>query len=154
MKIYNKEKTQILSNVDLTKGYLINDKIIKTITPSQEEIAEQYHYEFKEYANGGKDRIKIIDTPYRPKLEETIEYENIQVYIEYSIAELANIEIKTLKNWFDVEYMRLEQKYRRLHTLGKTTDEGKNAYDELVKLYQVAEQKRQRIQELEGLIDN
>lgn len=62
-------------------------------------------------------------------------------------------EINNIKNWFDIDYMRLEQKFRRLHTLGKTTDSGKNAYDELIQLYNLAEQYRQRIQELEALVE-
>lgn len=45
MKIYNKEKTQILDNIDLSKGYLIKDKIIINTIPAQEAIKQQSHYE-------------------------------------------------------------------------------------------------------------
>ena len=65
MKVYNKEKTQILPEYDLTKGYLMED----TITINQPEIPaveEQFHYEtIKEYENGGKDVFVHIS-----KLEE------------------------------------------------------------------------------------
>ena len=80
--------------------------------------------------------------------------EEVVILRDYTEKEKAEEEHKTLKKWFDVEYARLEQKFRRLHTLGKTTDSGKNAYDELVDLYNTAEINRKRIQELEALIDS
>ena len=157
MKVYNKEKTQILPEYDLTKGYLIED----TITINQPEIQaveEQFHYEtIKEYENGGKDVKKVVDkagVEYQPA--KTYE-EEIYVYIPYTTNELekqkAQQEFQELKEWFDIEYARKEQKYRSLHSLGKLTDEGKDPYDELINLYSEAEIKRARIQELEVLID-
>lgn len=65
--------------------------------------------------------------------------------------ELAQQELTELKEWYDIEYARKEQKYRRLHTLGKLTDEDKDPYNELINLYNEAEIKRARIQELERL---
>ena len=157
MKVYNKEKTQILPEYDLTKGYLIED----TITINQPEIqavAEQFHYEtIKEYENGGKDVKKVVDVAgveYQPA--KTYE-EEIYVYIPFTTNELekqkAQQEYQELKEWYDIVYARKEQKYRRLHSLGKLTDEGKDPYDELINLYSEAEIKRARIQELEVLID-
>lgn len=61
-------------------------------------------------------------------------------------------EMLALKNWLDTYYTQHEQKYRRLHTLGQKCDNGADPYNELVKLYEEAEQKRKRIQEIEGLI--
>lgn len=58
--------------------------------------------------------------------------------------------LNELKLWFDTYYTQHEQKYRRLHTLNKLTDDGKNAYDALIGLYNEAEDKRRRIQEIEG----
>lgn len=58
-------------------------------------------------------------------------------------------EIDYLKLWFSDVYTIEEQKLRRLHTLGKLTDESKKPYEELIKLYNEAEIKRARIQELE-----
>ena len=156
MKVYNNEKTQILTEYDLAKGYLIED----TITINQPEIQaveEQYHYEtIKEYENGGKDVKKVVDVAgveYQPA--KTYE-EEIYVYVPYTPDELAKQkayqEIQELKEWFDVEYARKEQKYRRLHSLGKLTDDGKDPYNELISLYSEAEIKRARIQELEVLI--
>ena len=69
-------------------------------------------------------------------------------------SELAQQELTELKKWYDIEYARKEQKYRRLHTLGKLTDEGKDPYNELINLYKEAEIKRARIQELERLLSD
>lgn len=66
----------------------------------------------------------------------------------------ASSEINELKRWFDVEYARLEQKYRRLYTLKLYTDDDSYPYDKLLELYREAEYKRARIQELERLIAN
>ena len=63
-------------------------------------------------------------------------------------------ELYELKWWYDKEYAQREQKLRRLHTLGKLTDEGKDPYNELITLYNVAEIKRARIQELERLLSD
>lgn len=68
--------------------------------------------------------------------------------------ELINIELATLNKWYDNYYLQHEQKYRRLHSLGKLTDEGKDAYQELINLYNEAEIKRARIQELERLLSD
>ena len=68
--------------------------------------------------------------------------------------ELPQRELLELKYWYDNYYTQHEQKYRRLHTLGKTTDEGKNPYNELINLYNEAEIKRARIQELERLLSD
>ena len=88
MKVYNKEKTTLLTEYDLNKGYLKEDKIVIKTIPPQEEVQEQFHYEYKEYPNGGMDRIKIIDIPYEPAKPESYEYEDIQVYVLYTTEQL------------------------------------------------------------------
>ena len=90
MKIYNETKTEILENVDLEKGYLIKDKIVTKTIPSQQEVQEQFHYEYKEYPNGGKDQIKVVDVEYRPAKPESYEYEDIQIYKPYTQEEYIN----------------------------------------------------------------
>ena len=84
MKIYNETKTEILENPNLEKGYLQQDKIVTKTIPAQEEVQEQYHYEYKKYPNGGKDQIKVVDIAYKPAKPETYEYEDIQVYKPYT----------------------------------------------------------------------
>ena len=91
MKIYNQDKTQILENPDLTKGYLVEDKIVIATIPAEEEIQEQFHYDYKEYPNGGRDRIKVVDVPYKPAKTESYEYEDIQVYCLYTEKELLEV---------------------------------------------------------------
>jgi hypothetical protein len=109
MKVYNQEKTKILNEYDLSKGYLKEDKIVSKIIPSQEEIKEEFHYEFKEYPNGGKDRIKIIDIPYQPFQEEKYEYEDIQIFIPYTEKEKAEIRIAELKEFLkNTDYKALQ----------------------------------------------
>lgn len=90
MKIYNETKTKILENPDLEKGRLIQDKIVTKTIPAQEEVQEQFHYEYKEYPNGGKDQIKVVDVEYRPAKPETYEYEDIQVYKQFTEEQFKN----------------------------------------------------------------
>lgn len=89
MKVYNQEKTKVLTEYDLDKGYLASDKILKEILPAQEEIKEQGHYEtIKEYENGGKDVKWVVDVEGHIARPETPVYEDIQVYIPYSEEEI------------------------------------------------------------------
>lgn len=81
-------------------------------------------------------RFKIVEIPKPSK------------YMQYST------ELENLKIWFDVDYARLEQKYRRLYTLKLYCDDGSYPYDKLIDLYNEAEYKRARIKELERLISN
>lgn len=64
--------------------------------------------------------------------------------------EKAQIQITELKHWFDTEYTKLEQKYRRLRTLNKLCDDGSNPETKLLELYNMAEEKRLEIQRLGG----
>ena len=90
MKIYNQSKTEILENPDLEKGYLKQDKIVTKIIPAQEEVKEQFHYEYKEYPNGGKDQIKVVDVAYKPAKPETYEYEDVEIYKQFTEEEYIN----------------------------------------------------------------
>ena len=135
MKIYNKEKTQILINPDLTNGYLVDEKILK-----KEAKEEKFHFEEIRYKNGGIARIPVIDSPYIPP-----EFEEIKVYIPFSNEE----KIFNLKQWFDSFYTKNEQKFRRLHTLGLKCDDGSEPIEKLKQLYSEAEEKRKEIQRLE-----
>ena len=88
MKVYNQDKTQILEEYNLEKGYLKED----TITHHYDEVQaveEQFHYEtIAEYPNGGKEVEKVIDVEgveYKPARDEV---EIILVYILYTEEEL------------------------------------------------------------------
>ena len=78
----------------------------------------------------------------------------IAIEHQESKQELAHKELLELKYWYNNYYTQHEQKYRRLHTLNKLTDEGKDPYNELINLYNEAEIKRARIQELERLLSD
>ena len=103
MKVYNKEKTNILEEFDLSLGYLKEDIIINHID-KVDAVEEQGHYEtIKEYANGGKDIKWIIDVERVEAVEEQDIEEKIQVYIPYTDIELlkinANKRIQELKDF-------------------------------------------------------
>ena len=54
--------------------------------------------------------------------------------------------------WFNNYYLINEQKFRRLNTLNKLCDNGTSPYENLRILYEEAEVKRARIQEIEKLL--
>lgn len=97
MIVYNQEKTQVLTEYDLTKGYLQKDHIQKTWEEIK-EVKEQGHYEtLKKYENGGKDVKWVVDVKgvkYQPARTENVE---IYIYIPYTIKELQNIELSNLR---------------------------------------------------------
>lgn len=88
MKVYNKEKTQVLEEYDLTKGYLLEDYIN---LPEVQEVKEQGHYEvIKEYENGGKDVkwvVEVKGVEYQPAKRE-----EILVYNVYTAKELKKVQ--------------------------------------------------------------
>lgn len=63
-----------------------------------------------------------------------------------------SIEYFDLKKWFEKIYTYKEQKYRRLISLNKLDDDGVDGQTKLTALYEEAEEKRKRIQELENLL--
>lgn len=98
MRIYNRDKTIELTNYDLTKGYLQEDKLFIAHHDAIAPVAEAGHYEtIAEYANGGKDVEWVIDMPAIEGREAFDEYEDILVYIPFTTKELAAQEIAELK---------------------------------------------------------
>ena len=98
MNVYNKDKTKILSEYDLAKGYLKDDTITIHIE-AVEGREEQGHYEtIAEYHNGGKDVEWIVDVEGIEPVEEHDESEDIQVYIPYTEEELKRRDINTKIN--------------------------------------------------------
>lgn len=74
----------------------------------------------------------------------------IQEPLKPTQKQLAEIEINSLKNWFNGYYTEHEQKYRRLYSMRIYCDDGSDPYQQLMLLYQTAEKNRKRIQELES----
>ena len=63
-------------------------------------------------------------------------------------------ELWQLQTWFNVYYTQHEQKYNRLIALNKQDDDGIDGNTKLINLYNEAEIKRTRIQELERLLSD
>ena len=103
MKVYNKEKNQILEEYDLEKGYLKEDELITHYEEIQ-AVEEQWHYEtIREYSNGGKDVRKVIDVAkveYKPARDEV---ENIYVYVPYTEEEILENKKNNLRERREVE---------------------------------------------------
>ena len=91
MRVFNKDKTEVLESYDLKKGYLTDDVLV-THVPSSPAVEEVGHYKtLKVYDNGGIDVEYIVDTPARPEVVEHDETEEIKVYIPYTDEELQKI---------------------------------------------------------------
>lgn len=91
MRIFNKDKTEVLESYDLEKGYLTDDVLVTHVpaSPAGEEIG---HYKtLKVYDNGGKDVEWVVDIPARPEVVEHDETEEIKVYIPYTDEELQKL---------------------------------------------------------------
>ncbi len=121
-------------NIDLTKGYIVQD-ILTTILPEQQEQIEESHRELiAEYINGGKSYRKVIDKEYVPYLPEREEKEKIQVYIEYTAEELQEIanrkEIVELDQWF-TQYDRICNEHARCQRLGIECHHNINEWDNI-----------------------
>ena len=150
MKVYNKEKTNILEEYDLSLGYLKEDIIINHID-KVEAVEEQGHYEtIKEYENGGKDIKWIVDVEKVEAVEEQDIEEKIQIYIPYTEIELlkinANIKIQELKQFLsDTDYIIIKM-YETAMQGGSITQMLAEYKETLVK----RKEARQLINELEN----
>ena len=132
MKIYNKEKTQILAeeSVNLNLGRLIPEKIVisqKKASTTQIETEEG---------------VVFVSTP------ESIVTEDILVYVPYTDKELKEKQIEELEEWFSNEYRYQFEKYSRKITLGLLMRDGSNPAVRLSELYAIAETKAQTLHAL------
>lgn len=132
MKIYNAEKTRILSEteIDTTKGYIIDDKILVGKTENS--------YNIEEIPNGRK-------VTFKP--EQNI-YENIKVYIPYSKQSSILDQIEELEDWFNIYYRHWFEKCSRKIAIGATLSDGTDPNVKLKELYMIAENKAQLLHNL------
>ena len=112
MRVFNQDKTQQLTNFDLSKGRLVNDTIT-TVLPAVEEQIEQGHYEtIAIYPNGGKDVAWVVDQPYIEAKPARKDIEEIQVYIPFTAEEQAQYEQEKYESL-------VESKIRSRYTLSQ-----------------------------------
>lgn len=98
MEVYNQNKTEILTEYDLTKGYLTTD-YIDEIIPEVQAVAEQGHYvTIAEYPNGGKDVEWVVDVAGAEYQPERIEKVPITVYVPFTEEQLKQQQINTKIN--------------------------------------------------------
>lgn len=90
MRVFNENKTIELTSYDLEKGYLKAEKRFVAHHEAVQAVEEQGHYEtIAEYPNGGKEVEWVVDVQAVEAKEAWDEYEDIQVFIPYSVEELA-----------------------------------------------------------------
>lgn len=108
MKVYNKDKTQILEYYDLGLGYLVSDTIEVSL-PEVQGVEEQGHYEVIEtYPNGGKDVEWVVDVAGVEYQPARTELEPIQIYIPYTEEEL---EARKQQEYEDMIVELIRRKY-------------------------------------------
>lgn len=105
MKVYNQEKTKILEEYDLNKGYLKEDTLI-THYPEVRAVEEKGHYKtIREYPNGGKDVKWVVDVKGVEYQPERHEEEVVLIYYPFTEAQLQKM---ALEDEYEekMEYMR------------------------------------------------
>lgn len=70
-------------DLDLENGYL-EETTEEVDHPAIEPVEEIFHYVYFEYPNGGRDEIKVIDTPGTPGREAWTEIVTAYHYIPYT----------------------------------------------------------------------
>ena len=91
MDIYN-EQMEPIENPDLSKGRL-ERRTLTVHHPAVQAVEEVSHYEvLREYPNGGKDVVKVVDVPgaaFVPAWDEEVPF---MLYRPYTQEELEQIE--------------------------------------------------------------
>lgn len=108
-------------------------------------------FTINEYAN----MYKSLQ-PNQKIIEVTKDYDSERKFEIVEIVDNSNdtykLEYYSLKNWFSDYYTIHEQQYRRLISLDKLCDDGTEPNIKLNELYELAEIKRKKIQELEEIL--
>lgn len=105
MKIFDKNGN-VMANADPARGHFFADRAFVAHHAAVEAVREQGHYEtVREYPNGGKDVVWVVDVPGTPARAAYDEYEDVLRFVEYTPAELAEREINELKKkLFETDY--------------------------------------------------
>lgn len=109
MRIFD-QNNNLLETVDESKGYLKRDSLFLCHHEAVEGTPTKGHYEtVKEYPNGGKDVVWVVDVPGVAAKEARDEYEDILRFIPFSAAQMAQRRIAELKeNLQNTDYMILK----------------------------------------------
>lgn len=110
MRILDKNNIE-LTEIDESKGYLIDERILIAHHSEVEAEEEQGHWvTVKEYPNGGKDVEWIIDKPAVEAKEAWDEYEDICRFVEFTDSELNMrriVELKSLLSSTDYKIIKV-----------------------------------------------
>jgi hypothetical protein len=122
MRIFDINNIELV-NPDLSRGYLVDDKIFVKRHEAIVPVEERWHYEvIAEYPNGGKDIQKVIDVVGVEAKDAWDEYEDIQRYIEYTADELLAMEQDKNKPTFDDRLKAVEAAVLELILGGNDND--------------------------------
>jgi hypothetical protein len=90
MKTYNEQKTQEISNPDLSQGFLREDRLFVRTEPAVLAVAEKGHFEtVAEYPEtGGRDVKWVVEVPAVKAREAAEVYEDIRVYVPFTAERL------------------------------------------------------------------
>lgn len=141
--IYDLKKEKIITNPDLTKGYLDDDVLVinHQAIPGIEEVG---HYEvIAEYPDtNGKEIAWVVDVPAVKGQEAYTEEIPIKVYVPYTEKELKYIEMNNLLEYYK-SCLELTNSLVLEYVEGLITEDVFNAIKEERKTY------RKKISELE-----
>ena len=88
MRILDMNGNELVS-ADLSAGRLVGERLLIAKHDAVHAVEEVWHYEVvKEYPNGGKDVLKIVDVPGVAAQDAWDEYEMIYRYVPYTQEEL------------------------------------------------------------------
>lgn len=87
-RIFNQEKTEEITEPDLSMGYLVDDTRFVAHHEAQEAVEELYHYDEKSLGTGIIVRTRVVEREGVPAHGAYDEYEDIYVYVPYTASEL------------------------------------------------------------------
>lgn len=97
MRVFDESKTRELFYYDTENGSLRPDTLVvnrHAATPAFEGIG---HYEYTNYPNGGRDRKWVWDIEPTPQKDAYDEYEDILVYVPFTVEEINSKKIAKIK---------------------------------------------------------
>lgn len=140
MKIYNQSKTEILTNIDYSKGYLVNDTIHHDAVAGRDEVK---HLETVEEHPNGSSLVKWVVDVEGIEPKEAYD-EEIQVYVPYTAEELAKKESISLRSQLENYLSETDYAVIKCKELGLDID------TEYPNLLQKRQQARDRINQIDS----